>query len=145
MEDLQKYDSTKEYVKNAGIFIEWAHENRRLIAYPCSDSKVYNLCAFVPSREIEIDTQADGKCHVPTRIILHITNLTIPGWQTVGEKETIVELFSQFSPGVRKIIDKADAKLKVWELFDMEELPTWVSGHAALIGDSAHPFQPCRF
>lgn len=72
MEDLQKYASTQEYVKNPGIFIEWAHENRRLIAYPCSDSKVYNLCAFVPSREIEIDTQADGKWHVP--IFVHVAD-----------------------------------------------------------------------
>ena len=35
--------------------------------------------------------------------------------------------------------------LKVWELADMERMPTWVRGRAALLGDSAHPFQPCMF
>ncbi|KAJ5733984.1 hypothetical protein N7493_002770, partial [Penicillium malachiteum] len=122
-EDLQKFDSTKDFVKSEGIFIEWAANDRRLVAYPCSDSKVYNLCAFAPSHEVNIDTQVDG-------------------WQTLGDKQTIIEAFSEFSPGVRKILEEADEKLKVWDLFDMEDLPRWTAGHSVLIGDSAHPFQP---
>lgn len=42
------------------------------------------------------------------------------------------------------MVEHADANLKVWELFDMEALPIWISGHAALLGDAAHPFQPCK-
>ncbi|KAJ5730835.1 uncharacterized protein N7483_005343, partial [Penicillium malachiteum] len=122
-EDLQKFDSTKDFVKSPGIFIEWAANDRRLVAYPCSDSKVYNLCAFAPSNEVNSDTQADG-------------------WQTAGDKQTVIKAFSEFSPGVRKIVEEADEKLKIWELFDMEGLPRWTAGHSALIGDSAHPFQP---
>ncbi|KAJ5707822.1 hypothetical protein N7488_007623 [Penicillium malachiteum] len=125
-EDLQNFDSTKDFVKSEGIFIEWAANDRRLVAYPCSDSKVYNLCAFAPSNEVNIDTQVDG-------------------WQTVGDKQTVIDAFSEFSPGVRKILDEADQKLKVWDLFDMEDLPRWTAGHSVLIGDSAHPFQPCKF
>jgi salicylate hydroxylase len=60
--DLQKHDCTREFVQKEGIFIEWASDTCRLVAYPCSNSKVYNLCAFVPSREVEFDTQADGAC-----------------------------------------------------------------------------------
>ncbi|KAJ5631911.1 uncharacterized protein N7484_012011 [Penicillium longicatenatum] len=121
--DLQKHDCTREFVQKEGIFIEWASDTCRLVAYPCSNSKVYNLCAFVPSREVEFDTQADG-------------------WQTVGDKDTIIRMFSNFTLGVRKMVEEADDKLKVWDMFDMEALPTWTKGTAALIGDAAHPFQP---
>ncbi|OKO92239.1 hypothetical protein PENSUB_12801 [Penicillium subrubescens] len=86
---------------------------------------VFNLCAFMPSNEVNDDTQKDE-------------------WQTVGEKQTIVQGFSKFHPGVQKIVEHAEANLKVWELYDMETLPTWTSGHAALLGDAAHPFQPYK-
>ncbi|KAJ5929879.1 hypothetical protein N7454_006829 [Penicillium verhagenii] len=118
------YPSTQDFVKHEGIFIEWASDICRLVAYPCSNNKVYNLCAFIPSSEVKLDTQADG-------------------WQTRGDKDAIVRMFSEFVPGVRKIVEEADDdKLKAWEMFDMETLPTWTTGQAALIGDAAHPFQP---
>jgi salicylate hydroxylase len=56
----------------------------------------------------------------------------------------LAQIFIKFSTGVRELIDLADANLKVWQLYDMESLPTWVKGQAALIGDAAHPFQPCK-
>ena len=62
----------------------------------------------------------------------------------MGDKDTIVRMFSNFAPGVQKIVEGADDKLKVWDMFDMEALPTWTTGTAALIGDAAHPFQPCK-
>lgn len=62
----------------------------------------------------------------------------------MGEKQTIVKGSSNFHPGVQKMAEHADANLKVWELFDMETLPTWTSGHAALLGDAAHPFNHVR-
>lgn len=47
-------------MQKEGIFIEWAGDSCRLVAYPCSDNKVYNLCAFVPSNEVNSDIQGDG-------------------------------------------------------------------------------------
>lgn len=43
------------------MFIEWASHDRRLVAYPCSDSKILNLCAFVPLNEVQADNQSDSK------------------------------------------------------------------------------------
>ena len=37
---------------------------------------------------------------------------------------------------------KDPASLKVWQLLDMETLPTWVNNKLALLGDAAHPFLP---
>lgn len=46
-----------------GVFIEWASEDRRLVAYPCSDNKVFNLCAFLPSSEVNHDGSRDSEWH----------------------------------------------------------------------------------
>ncbi|KAF5855031.1 hypothetical protein ETB97_010269 [Aspergillus alliaceus] len=59
-----------------------------------------------------------------------------------GDKTALANGFAGFAPSVRRLIDTAGDDLKVWELFDMEKLPTWVRGRAALVGESAHPFQP---
>lgn len=50
------------------------------------------------------------------------------------------EGFDQRLLDVISIVDPAS--LKVWKLVDMEVLPTWIQGRAALIGDAAHPFLP---
>ncbi|OQE35250.1 hypothetical protein PENCOP_c014G00608 [Penicillium coprophilum] len=120
---LKQDASTVGFVQDTGVFIEWAADDRRLVAYPCSDSKILNLCAFVPLNEVHADDESGS-------------------WQTAGDKTTIVKAFSKFSPGVQHIIASADRDLKVWDLYDMEALPTWTRGHAALLGDAAHPFQP---
>ncbi|KGO69765.1 Monooxygenase, FAD-binding [Penicillium italicum] len=122
-DQLMQHASTVDFVRDTGLFIEWASDDRRLVAYPCSDSKILNLCAFVPSDEVQADNQSDD-------------------WQAAGDKTKIVKAFSKFSPGVQHIIASADKNLKFWDLYDMEALPTWICGHAALLGDAAHPFQP---
>ncbi|CAG8040348.1 unnamed protein product [Penicillium salamii] len=125
-EDLKQHESTADIVRDPGVFVEWAAEDRRVVAYPCSDNKVFNLCAFMPSAEATTSSQSEGQ----------------PDQQVTGDKASIAHAFSKFSPGVRKIIDSAGDKLKVWDLYDMEGLPTWTHQHAALVGDAAHPFQP---
>ncbi|KAF7588589.1 hypothetical protein BBP40_005474 [Aspergillus hancockii] len=120
-EDLKNHDATKAVVGDPGVFMEWAADDRRLVAYPCSDSKIFNLCGFMPTAE----SGRSGE-----------------GWQAAGDKATLAQGFAGFAPSVRRLIEAAGDDLKVWELFDMERLPTWVRGRAALVGDSAHPFQP---
>lgn len=46
-------------------------------------------------------------------------------------------------PELVALLDKADTEtLKIWELLDMEKLPTWVNDKLAVLGDAAHPFLP---
>ncbi|KAJ5894521.1 hypothetical protein N7495_006212 [Penicillium taxi] len=122
IDQLKEYESTQAFVGRPGVFIEWAAEDRRLVAYPCGDSKIFNLCAFMPSNESK-------------------SNIQVNSWQAVGDKSVIASAFSRFCPGVQKIIDSAE-DLKMWDMYDMKALPAWVSNNTALIGDSAHPFQP---
>jgi 2-polyprenyl-6-methoxyphenol hydroxylase-like FAD-dependent oxidoreductase len=52
-------------------------------------------------------------------------------------------VYDKFSPALLALLDKADAEtLKVWELMDMDPLPSWTCDRLALLGDSAHPFLP---
>ncbi|KAJ5340090.1 hypothetical protein N7452_006818 [Penicillium brevicompactum] len=109
-DQLRQHDDTMKFVQQPGVFIDWSSEDRRLVAYPCSDNQVFNLCAFVPSSEARAETVDND-------------------WQANGNKSSIQRAFSNFPSGV-------------WDLYDMPGLPTWTRGHAAVIGDAAHPFQP---
>ncbi|OQD62176.1 hypothetical protein PENPOL_c013G08246 [Penicillium polonicum] len=122
-EELKKYEDTLDFVKDPGVLVEWASDDRRLVAYPCSDNRVFNVCAFMRSTQTKTDTYLGGS-------------------QATGDKATIASAFSEFSPGVKRIIESAEDHPKVWDLYDMKSLPTWTKGHAALLGDAAHPFQP---
>lgn len=115
-----------------GIFLEWSANDRRLVAYLCSDNTIMNLCAFMPSEEarVDLDTQGDSECgkflssSMPF-FILQLTRACV-GWQAVGDKESILQGFSEFTSGVQNIIQSADQCLKVWNLYDMDPLATWV-------------------
>lgn len=39
---------------------------------------------------------------------------------------------------------RVSSEVKLWELQDLEPLPTWTSGRAMLIGDAAHAMTPLQ-
>jgi salicylate hydroxylase len=51
VQSLMQSGNTKELVQKPGVFMEWAADDRRLVAYPCSNNTVYNLCGFGPTAE----------------------------------------------------------------------------------------------
>lgn len=57
--------------------------------------------------------------------------------------EQVLKVYRDFDPALKQLISKVDpAELKVWQLLDMGQLPTWIQGKVALLGDAAHPFTP---
>lgn len=52
---------TEPYVREPGDFIEWSAADRRLVAYPCSNDTILNLCAFLPSSEAGNGGEGDKK------------------------------------------------------------------------------------
>lgn len=65
------------------------------------------------------------------------------GWSQRGSKETLLSVYKDFTAEVHDILSLADVEsLKVWPLLDMDQLPTWINGRLALLGDAAHPFLP---
>ncbi|KAK1086913.1 hypothetical protein LTR33_001333 [Friedmanniomyces endolithicus] len=83
-----------------------------------------NFVAIHPSKESEAD-------------------ITGAGWQEAGSKARMLHIYKDFAPSVLAILEKADeSKLKVWQLLDMEQMPSFIHEKLAVIGDAAHPFLP---
>lgn len=54
-------------IETPGTFVEWAAPDRRLVAYPCSDDKIMNMCAFAPSAEFnDSGSSAEGETTIFT-------------------------------------------------------------------------------
>ncbi|KAJ5686708.1 hypothetical protein N7536_009327 [Penicillium majusculum] len=62
-----------------------------------------------------------------------------------SEKQLMLLIASEFALPVKAILEKApEDETRIWPLLDLPELPTWVNGKLALLGDAAHPFLPHR-
>ncbi|KKY15342.1 putative monooxygenase fad-binding protein [Diplodia seriata] len=90
-----------------------------------AEGRVMNAIAFVPTGEVgEVERG-------------------LSGYNQSANKGKLIEHFAGFSAPVMRMLDKAPADdVMLWDLLDMEVLPTFVKDRAVLIGDAAHPFLP---
>ena len=112
---------TRRFAEKTGELVVAYAADRRLVMYPTSNNTLLNFVCIHP--ESESDGSGD--------------------WNTASSVSKLLEVFANFSEEFRALLEKADPKtLKVWNLLDMEVIPTWCNGRLALIGDAAHPFLP---
>ncbi|TGJ85043.1 hypothetical protein E0Z10_g3722 [Xylaria hypoxylon] len=97
--------------------------SRFVIAYPLRDVNWMNM-SWV------FQTQKERK---------HTTE----SWHADGDKDEILEVYDDFDNSLKTMLRVAD-QVKLWELQDLEPLPTWTSGRAILIGDAAHAMTPLQ-
>ncbi|KAJ5137087.1 hypothetical protein N7448_005641 [Penicillium atrosanguineum] len=117
---------TNSVAQDFGAVDMWDSSDRRVVIYPCDNNNLLNFVCIHPDSMTTIDAGGDSYN------------------QQIG-KDTLLEVFKDFSPQVKKLLEKADpATLKLWPLLDMETLPEWVHGKLAVLGDAAHPFLPYR-
>ena len=120
-DDALQDSITRPLCEKPNTFTIFIGSDRRVIMYPTEKNELLNLVCIHPEEE------SNGG----------------DDWTTDASKENLIRVYQSFSPAVRALLAKADAEsLKVWRLLDMEDLPTWVNGCFALIGDAAHPFLP---
>ncbi|KAH0367998.1 FAD/NAD(P)-binding domain-containing protein, partial [Aureobasidium melanogenum] len=112
-------------IETPGAFVEWSAPDRRLVAYPCGDDKIMNMCAFAPSSEFQ-DPE----------------NTTVDEYNTSGNMSLMLRAFKNFCPAVQAAMENSGDSLKIWDMYDMKTLPKWCEESTAIIGDAAHPFQP---
>jgi len=116
---------TAHLVQDLGSVDMWHASDSKLVIYPCVNNEMLNFVCIHPDTLTSIGVSQ--------------------GWdQTVG-KDTLLQVYKEYDPVVRKILAKADPEtLKIWPLLDMETLPSWADHRLALMGDAAHPFLPYR-
>lgn len=117
---------TNNIARDFGAVDMWDSSDRRVVIYPCANNELLNFVCIHPDSLTTIDAQGDSYN------------------QQIG-KDTLLEVFKDFNPQVRKLLEKADPQtLKLWPLLDMDELPSWVEDRMAVLGDAVHPFLPYR-
>ncbi|PVI04317.1 FAD binding domain-containing protein [Periconia macrospinosa] len=118
---------TKPLVGGEGQMTLWVGFDRRVVIYPTRHNESLNFVCIHNTKDSEISPDDPGK----------------GDWHNTGHLDKLLEAYKDFDPALLTLLSKADADtLKVWELLDMEKLPTWTEDRLALIGDAAHPFTP---
>jgi 2-polyprenyl-6-methoxyphenol hydroxylase-like FAD-dependent oxidoreductase len=112
---------TEKLVNINGTMDLWYSEDRKIVLYSTSYNEILNFVCIHPA---ELSESSDD-------------------YQTAASVEKLLDVYADFHPNVVKLLSKVDpAELKVYRLYDMPMLSTYVSHRLALIGDAAHPFTP---
>lgn len=118
---------TKKFAEKEGHLVMIFARDRRVVVYPTSDNTLLNFVNIHPTAESQVNEGEQGSSD----------------WQNQGNIHKMLDVFKEFEPAVIKLLSMADEEtLKVWELLDMEQMPSWTEGKLVLIGDAAHPFTP---
>lgn len=99
------------------------HE-KRIIMGPGRGGKVLGIVALVPDEKMQEKSSTDS-------------------WVEEGSKKKLLETYADFPQWVRDIFNLAP-DIGLWQLRDLDPLPTWVKGRTILIGDAAHPMLPTQ-
>ena len=100
----------------------WYAKDRKVVMYRCENNDLLNFVCIHPG---------------------HMSSAVHDSYNAVADKSLVLDIFHDFEPGLLAIFEKANPKsLRVYPLFDMGPLPTFVKGKMALLGDAAHPFLP---
>ncbi|KAI1340405.1 hypothetical protein F5Y15DRAFT_57099 [Xylariaceae sp. FL0016] len=114
---------TAPLIESDNTLFMWFGSDRRVVVYPCNHNELLNFVCIHPDN-LSHATYSDA-------------------WNKQGSLDQVLKVYEEFDPALKQLISKVDpAELKVWQLLDMEKLPTWTKERLTLIGDAAHPFTP---
>ena len=120
-------EMTRKFADQDGHLMLRFGRDRRVVVYPTSDNTLLNFVCIHPTAESQIQSEEPGS----------------GDWQNQGNLNKMLEVYKDWEPAMLKLLSMADEEtLKVWELLDMEQLPSWTEEKLVLIGDAAHPFTP---
>lgn len=112
---------TSRYCEKPGELVVIFGSDRRIVMYPTNNNEELNFVCIHPSEETKATHDWNGETSV----------------------EMLLNVYQSFHPSTRALLARADpTTLKVWNLLDMHELPSFVHGRISLIGDAAHPLLP---
>lgn len=121
-EDMQNDAELLELINQESV-TRWIGEKRHIIAYPVSNKQIYNLSTVQPDRNFASAPSAT--------------------YTTKGSKPQMMEIFGDFCPKVRRMLDLVpEGEVCEWKLRVHEPLPFWVYEQTVLVGDACHPTLP---
>lgn len=98
--------------------------DRRVIMGPARNGETLGLVALVPDEHMH-------------------ENSTSNSWTTPGSLPKLLDTYHDFPQWIRDIFQQAP-DIALWQLRDIDALPTWVQGRTVIIGDAAHAMLPTQ-
>ncbi|CAH0021525.1 unnamed protein product [Clonostachys rhizophaga] len=98
--------------------------DRRVIMGPGRNSTVFGIVALVPDSLTQGQSSPDS-------------------WVNDGSIGAVLDAFQDFPSWLLEIFKRAPEHA-LWQLRDIDPLPTWVQGRTLLIGDAAHAMLPTQ-
>ena len=112
---------THDLATTMGSMDMWYGPDRKIVLYPTYNNTLFNLVCIHPAELSE----------------------TTDDYNKGASKKQLLDVYYDFEPRVVRLLEIGDPDtIKVYPLYDMETLPTYVNDRLALIGDAAHPFTP---
>ncbi|KAK7911832.1 hypothetical protein PG985_014313 [Apiospora marii] len=129
IENLKNLDLPDNLIDTSGSATEGSTtmimgHDKRVIMGPGRGGKVFGVVALVP----------DEKMHEAS---------STASWVEAGSRQKLMESYADFPGWLRDIFAQAP-DIALWQLRDIDPLPTWTRGRALLVGDAAHAMLPTQ-
>lgn len=98
--------------------------DKRVIMGPGRGGKVFGVVALVPDEKMNEESSTSS-------------------WVEAGSRQKLMESYADF-PDWLKNIFAAAPDIALWQLRDIDPLPTWTKGRVILVGDAAHAMLPTQ-
>lgn len=119
--ELMAKDPELLQVIDTPIITRWISHRRHIIAYPISNSTIYNISTAHPDAHIQASES----------------------WTSRGSKADMLKTWHDYCPRIQKMLQLVqEDEVVEWKLRVHAPLKTWTEGKVVLIGDASHPTLP---